>query len=117
MAPLCVVALQRWPGQRKNMSILGLVLLTASLIAASFATCVVHLILTQGLLYGIGGALLYNPFLFYLDEWFIERKGLANAIFWAGTGTCSSVMPFVMEWALGRYGFRETLRAWAVFVV
>ena len=64
----------------------------------------------------MGGALVYNPFIFYLDEWFIERKGFAYGVFWAGTGLCSSVMPFVMEWGLNTVGFRTTLRAWAVFV-
>ena len=99
------------------MSILGLVLLTSSLVAALFATRVVHLVLCQGLLYGLGGALVYNPFLFYLDEWFVARKGLAYGVFWAGTGGCSCVMPWVMDWGLEHYGFRTTLRAWALFVV
>lgn len=105
------------PAHRKAASVLGLFTMTISLIAASFATHVYHLILTQGLLYGVGGAFLYNPFLFYLDEWFIERKGLAYGIFWAGTGILSSVIPFIMDWALTRYCFRTTLRAWAVVMV
>lgn len=84
---------------------------------ASFATHVIHLVLTQGLLYGVGGALVYNPFIFYLDEWFVKRKGLAYGIFWAGTGVFSSVTPFVMHWALNKYVLRTTLRVWAVFVV
>ena len=105
------------PAQRKKISIIGLCTLTTGLLSASFATHVIHLVLTQGLLYGVGGALLYNPFIFYLDEWFVERKGLAYGIFWAGTGVFSSVTPFVMDWALNEYGFRTTLRMWAVFVV
>lgn len=111
------VILQKWPSHRKNISILGLLLLTIALFAASFATAVSHLILTQGLLYGIGGALLYNPFIFYLDEWFIERRGLAYGIFWAGTGVCGTVVPLMMEWGLAAYGFRTVLRVWGAFVV
>ena len=61
--------------------------------------------------------MIYNPFLFYLDEWFIKRKGLAFGIFWAGSGVGSSVLPLLMEWGLYRYGFRTTLRAWAILVV
>lgn len=76
-----------------------------------------HLILTQGILYGIGGALLYNPFLFYLDEWFIKRKGLAYGIFFSGTGLCGSFIPAILEWGLDNYGFRLTLRIWALVVV
>ena len=99
------------------MSLVGLGIIAVALVAASFAEHVIYLIFTQGALYGVGGAMVYNPFIFYLDEWFIERKGLAYGIFWAGTGLCSAIIPFVMEWALSVYGFRTTLRAWAVFVV
>ena len=99
------------------MSILGLFLLTSSLITASFVTRVVHLIISQGLLYGIGGALLYNPFLFYIDKWFVMRKGLAYGVFWAGTEGCSCIMPWLIDWGLEHHGFRITLRAWGVFVV
>ncbi|MCJ1245588.1 hypothetical protein MMC30_002792 [Trapelia coarctata] len=115
-APVIVIILQRWPSQRRNVSILGLIMLTTGLLVASFATRVVHLILTQGLLYGVGGALLYNPFLFYVDDWFVKRKGLAYGVFWAGTGVCGTAVPLIMEWALSVYGFRITLRAWAAFV-
>lgn len=117
LSPLLLTSLQRWPSQRKNVSVLGLVFLSTGIFAASFATHTYHLIFTQGLLYGIGGAMIYNPFLFYLDEWFIKRKGLAFGIFWAGSGVGSSVLPLLMEWGLHRYGFRITLRAWAVLVV
>ena len=109
--------LQRWPSQRKSVSLVGLGIIAVALVAASFAEHVFHLIFTQGALYGVGGAMMYNPFIFYLDEWFIERKGLAYGIFWAGAGLCSAIIPFVMEWALSEYGFRMTLRVWAVFLV
>ena len=61
--------------------------------------------------------MIYNPFLFYLDEWFIERKGLAYGIFWAGSGIGSAVIPYIMDRSLNKYGFRQTLRAWGIFVV
>jgi MFS transporter, MCT family, solute carrier family 16 (monocarboxylic acid transporters), member 10 len=42
------------------------------------------LVLTQGILFGIGGSLLYGPCLSYLSEWFISRRGMANGILFAG---------------------------------
>lgn len=117
LAPVVIAMLQRWPSQRKNVSLIGLAIIVAALVAASFSKHVFHLVLTQGALYGVGGAMMYNPFVFYLDEWFIERKGLAYGIFWAGAGLCSAIIPFMMEWALSEYGFRTTLRAWAFFLV
>lgn len=69
------------------------------------------------MLYGIGVSLLYNPFIFYLDEWFVKRKGLAFGVFWAGTGFAGSVVPLILDWGLNTYGIQATLQAWAVFVV
>lgn len=112
-----MLALQRWPRHRRKVSVLGLLLIIASLVGASFATRVEHLVWTQGLLYGVGGSLLYNPFMFYLDEWFVKRKGLAYGVAWAGTSFCGSIIPLLMEWGLQKYGFQLTLRAWALLIV
>ena len=117
MAPLAVIVLQRYPAHRKTMSIVGLIFVIGALVGASFAQTVLQLIFTQGFLYGIGACFMYNPFIYYLDDWFIERKGLAYGIFWSGTGISGAIMPFLMNWALGTYGFRTTLRAWAVLTV
>lgn len=117
IAPFASFTLQKYPAQRKNASICGLVLIVVALLAASFATSVAQLVLTQGILYGIGGALLYNPYLFYLDEWFIRRKGLAYGIFFSGTGLFGSFIPAILEWGLDNYGFRLTLQLWALVVV
>lgn len=109
--------LQRWPSRRKHVSILGLIMITVSLICSSLTDQVSHLIVTQGMLYGVGVSLLYNPFIFYLDEWFVKRKGLAFGVFWAGTGFAGSVVPLILDWGLSNYGIQITLQAWAVFVV
>ncbi|KAL8832635.1 MAG: hypothetical protein Q9191_000151 [Dirinaria sp. TL-2023a] len=114
LSPAAVLALQRWPSHRVLMTALGLGMVVLSLVAASFATSVTDLLFTQGAMYGIGGAFLYNPFVFYLDEWFIERKGLAFGILWAGTGISGTLVPLIMEWGLENYGFRIMLRFWAV---
>ena len=87
LAPISISALESWPRMRRVSSIVGLAVVATSLVASSFAIRVWHLILTQGVLYGIGGNLLYTPLMFYLDEWFIHRKGLAFGVTWGGGGT------------------------------
>lgn len=61
--------------------------------------------------------MLYTPFVIQLGEWFVERKGLAFGLLWAGTGISSAVVPPLMEWGLSKYGFRTMLRAWALATV
>jgi MFS family permease len=39
-----------------------------------------QVILTQGMLYGIGSGLLFAPCVSFIDEWFLERRGLANGL-------------------------------------
>ena len=68
------------------MYIVGVVLITLLLLAASFTTIAMHLIFTQVVLYGLGAAMVYSPYIFYLDDWFIKRKRVADGIFWSETG-------------------------------
>lgn len=117
-APLVYVMLKKYPEYRRLCSLCGFVLVLAAVIASSFAQSVTQLIITQGLLYGIGGAIHYYPALAYLDEWFIYRRGMAFGVVCAGAGAAGVVIPLTMQWVLDKYGFRTALRLWAiVFVV
>lgn len=116
-APFAFFGLQRWPHLRRYAGITGLAIITIALIASSFSTAVWHLIITQGILYAIGGSLLYSPTIIYLDEWFIAKKGFAFGIMWAGTGASGVIVPLVMSWGLEAHGFRTMLRTWAVVLI
>jgi len=116
-APFISAFLQRFPGQRRWCSIIGLMLIVMALVSSSFATKVWHLILTQGILYALGGTLLYFPTIVFMDEWFVQRKGFAFGVMWAGTGCSGVCIPFIMGWGLEKYGFATMLRAWTVVMV
>ena len=55
-----------------------------AMLAASWATKVWHLILTQGILCGLSGAVLYTPVLLWLNGWFHLKRGLATGIIFSG---------------------------------
>lgn len=116
-APLIFYILTAFPSFRRLSSLFGLAIIIAALISSSFSTQVWHLILTQGVLYAIGGSMLYTPTIFYLDEWFIKRKGLAFGIMWAGTGTSGIIVPFLLSSLLSKYGFATTLRVWVIVLL
>lgn len=44
------------------------------------------LILLQGVCFGIGGGTLYWPVMVLVSEWFVQRRGLAGGIIFAGSG-------------------------------
>jgi MFS family permease len=116
-APVNFAILQRWPSIRRPTIAVGLVIIVAALIISSFSNRVWHLILTQGFLYAIGGSMVYCPTILFLDEWFIQRKGFAFGVMWAGTGAAGVIVPLVMSWGLQHYSFRTMLRTWAVCLV
>ena len=81
-SPFTFAALQQWPKVRRFSTVLGLCIMAVALVASSFSSHVTHLIITQGVLYAVGGGLLYCPTILYLDEWFIRRKGFAYGVMW-----------------------------------
>jgi hypothetical protein len=64
----------------------------AGLVSASFASTPMQLVLTQGVVYSLGGTLLYFASSTFLWEWFVERRGLANGIILSGTGAPLSLL-------------------------
>lgn len=106
--------LKYFPSFRKWAAPVGLVILCLALTLASFSTNVSHLILTQGIMYSVGGCLAWSPILFYLDEWWVRRRGFAYGVAMAGLGCSGAILPIILEWLLQSYGFRTTLRICAV---
>jgi MFS family permease len=66
--------------------LLGTLLVSASLLAASYATKVWHLFLSQGVCFGYGMGFLYITASAVLPQWFSKRRSLAVAIASSGAG-------------------------------
>lgn len=92
----------------------GWFLCNLSIFLASFATNVYHLILTQGVLYGIGWVITYVPFLIMMNDWWVKKRGLIYGIVYGASGVGGLVLPYIFEALLPRFGFRITLRLTAV---
>lgn len=75
-------AYKHYPHLASTTKWAGIPLMAISLIGASFASSVKTLIVTQGVLYAVGGSMVYYPTLIFLDEWFVRRKGMAYGVMW-----------------------------------
>ncbi|KAJ9618237.1 hypothetical protein H2203_009153 [Taxawa tesnikishii (nom. ined.)] len=104
----------RWPYHRRLMCALGFTLCVLGLLGASFATQTWHLLLCQGVLYGTSWVVCYTPFLFMLNEWFEEKRGLAYGILFAAGGVGGLVVPLTVGSLMQRFGFRVALRVFAI---
>lgn len=99
-----VVALTMYTGP---LCLLGLV-------AGSFARTLGALIITQGIMYGVGFIIFYYPILSMLFEFWVARRGAAAGLMCSASGVSGAAMPFCLQYLLHRYGYPTTLRIIAV---
>ncbi|GKT52252.1 MFS transporter asaE [Colletotrichum spaethianum] len=112
--PLATSFVARFQAWQRHMIIIGWLGCSISLLMASFSTSVPGLIATQGFLYGFAFLFVNYPLLRMLNEWFIERRGLAYGVMSTGAGCSGIGLPFLLESLLSKYGYRITLQAIAV---
>ncbi|GAA5886990.1 hypothetical protein JCM6882_009408 [Rhodosporidiobolus microsporus] len=114
MLPIVVITIfRRYPEWVRTILWASVALNCGSMLAASWATQVSHLIILVGVLGGISGAILYAPVILWLNEWWHARRGMASGIVFAGTGIGGLVFPFLLSALLNRGGFPLMARVWA----
>ncbi|EKM49544.1 uncharacterized protein PHACADRAFT_106372 [Phanerochaete carnosa HHB-10118-sp] len=113
-APVTYPLAARFPSHRRKAMWLGVVLIFVSLFGASFAHTISSLLALQGVVYGVGGALLYAPAMYYLSDWFAERRGLALGVIDAGTACGGLLLPLILPPLLNRFGSTKVLRFYSI---
>lgn len=98
-----------YPRWARYSPLIGLLILCGGLCVSAWATTVTQLIITQGVVYGFGGAIAYTPCTMYIDEWFVKRKGLAYGIMWSGTSLAGVILPLLLERLLVSYGYQTSM--------
>lgn len=116
-APVVIPLIRRWSRYRTQMILVGWPLCIAGLIAGSLADRLSTLIMTQGVMYGIGFIIFYYPILSMVDEFWVRRRGMAYGLLCSASGASGAVTPLVLQALLRRFGHRTTLRAVAVGLV
>jgi predicted MFS family arabinose efflux permease len=115
LAPL-VTILTRELGKKWTLSI-GALFQCGGFIAASFATKVWHLYLSQGALVGMGIGFIIVPSMAILSQWFTKKRSIANGISSAGSGLGGMVFSWGTEAMIRRIGLRWTLCATGVITL
>jgi MFS family permease len=113
---LCVGPIIHRIGKRTSI-VLGAAFMSIGFLLASMATQMWHLHLTQGLLWGIGGSLVFYASVVLPNLYFVEHRGLANGIAAAGTGVGGLVLSPLVRWLMDNYGFRVSLLLQAALFV
>ena len=116
-APLMVPIIARFYNYRQRMVFIGWPICVLGLVVGSFADHLGTLILTQGVMYGIGFLIFYYPILSMVDEYWIARRGMAYGLLCSASGLSGAVMPLILQALLSRFGYRTTLRSIAIALV
>lgn len=64
-------------------------------------------------MYGLGASLAYTPSLVILGHYFKKYMGLVNGIVTAGSSIFTTLIPYLTEFLLRRFGLGGTLRSLA----
>lgn len=104
---------KRWVKKRQTAALCGVALSCLSFLLSSFSTDVWHLIVTQGVLAALGGALIYSPMTLSLGEWFnTKNRAVAYGVVLSAKNIVGSTCPFLFRGLVDHYGFRNALRYW-----
>lgn len=107
ISPICTI-LTRDLGRLTVMGA-GCIMMTGGFIAASFASKIWQLYLSQGALVGLGLGAIFIPSIQVLPQWFLKRRSLAGGIASAGSGFGG------LAFALGTNAMIEQISlAWAL---
>ncbi|KAF7723454.1 hypothetical protein EC973_002007 [Apophysomyces ossiformis] len=97
-------------GFRGAMAI-GTILCPLGLILASFSTQLWQLYLTQGILFGIGGAFCFSSCITLPSQWFVKKRAFATGIGVSGSGAGGIALSPMAQGLISTVGYRNALRA------
>ncbi|KAK3724500.1 hypothetical protein LTR37_001124 [Vermiconidia calcicola] len=107
ISPACTI-LTREFGRVSVMSV-GVCMISGGFIAASFASQIWQLYLSQGVLVGLGIGSIFIPSIAILPQWFLKRRSLAQGLASSGSGFLG------MAFSLGTSAMIEQISlAWAL---
>ncbi|XP_023952491.2 monocarboxylate transporter 12 [Bicyclus anynana] len=88
------------------VSVTGAVCCSVGILFSGFSTNIWHLVLTYGILLGLGLGFIQNASFVSINGYFKERKSLAVGLAMAGTGVGQTLMPHVVRYLLENFGFK-----------
>ncbi|KAI9317746.1 major facilitator superfamily domain-containing protein [Dichotomocladium elegans] len=94
----------------RGTMVIGTVLAPLGLVLASFATELWQVYLSQGILFGLGGAFVFSPSITLPSQWFVKNRALATGIAVSGSGVGGVCLSPMSQSLIATIGYRNTLR-------
>lgn len=96
--------------------LIGALLSGISYLISSYCNTIWQLILSQGILYGIGASFAFNSGLPIVGQWFSKRRGFAFGIAGSGSGIGQFIFSLLTGYFISEYGWRLALRYLALII-
>lgn len=90
----------------RKVTIAGSLFAAAAFFISSFSTNIQMLIITYGVLGGIGFGLIYLPSIVIIGYWFEKKRAFATGVAVCGTGLGTFLFPPIIEYLLQRYNWQ-----------
>ncbi|XP_017020039.1 monocarboxylate transporter 9 [Drosophila kikkawai] len=107
LAPLSSALCQRF--SCRAVVFVGGIFCAMGMILSYFATSLLHLLFTFGILTGIGGGLSTTPGIVIVSQYFDKHRALANGICVSGTAAGSFILPVLIKHLVEAWGFHGTI--------
>ncbi|XP_026824805.1 monocarboxylate transporter 12 [Ooceraea biroi] len=107
LAPVTSMLCQKY--SCRTVVFVGGLFCALGLTTSYFATRLIHLFFTFGVLTGIGGGLSTTPGIILVSQYFDKHRALANGICVSGTAAGSFVFPLLIELLVKNFGFHGTI--------
>lgn len=112
VAPAVTIVARKY--STKLPMFLGIGLLAAGYISASFSKRIWQLYLSQGVLVGFGVGFIYIPSIAIISQWFDKKRSLANGISAAGSGIGGLIFSFMDDKVIQKISVAWALRLTAI---
>lgn len=90
----------------RTVTIAGGISAALGMILSCFATSIIYLYFSFGVLVGTGAGLSFPPGIYLCTSYFVKRRGLANGIAISGSAFGSIIFPPFLRYLLQNYGYR-----------
>ncbi|XP_017465748.1 PREDICTED: uncharacterized protein LOC108358778 isoform X2 [Rhagoletis zephyria] len=107
LAPVSSALCQRF--SCRSVVFVGGLFCALGLMLSYFATSLLHLLITFGVLTGIGGGLSTTPGVVIVSQYFDKHRALANGICVSGTAAGSFILPVLIKHLAEAFGFHGTI--------
>lgn len=98
-------------------NLLGGIVMGLGLFMCSRAYSVLEFYLGFSVLAGLGFAFMFVPLQTTITRWFVEKRGLALGIMFAGGGFGGLIMSFVVQYCIDLYGWRVAFVVLSILVM